>query len=34
VRLEEFPKKNLLSYLHVVNETLSHTFHPYSILTG
>ena len=27
-------KKNLVSYLHMIDETLSHKFHPYSILTG
>ena len=27
-------KKNLVAYLHMINETLSHKFHPYSILTG
>ena len=33
--MEEFPKKFLWpNYLHTINETLSHKFHPYSILTG
>ena len=25
--MEEFPKKNLVAYLHMINETLSHKFH-------
>ena len=33
-RMEEFPKKHLAAYLHMINEALSHKFHPYSILTG
>jgi hypothetical protein len=27
-------QKNLLTYLHMLNETLSHKCHPYSILIG
>ena len=32
--MEEFSKKNIVVYLLMINETLSHNFHPYSILTG
>ena len=27
-------QKNLVAYLHMINETLSHKFYPYSILIG
>ena len=33
MRMEEFQKKILLAYLHMLNETLGHNFYPISILT-